>query len=325
MDTDSLERRAAARVRALGIGRRWPFRPRFAATPMGAMHHVDEGRGAPVLMLHGNPSWSFLWRDAIAGLSDTHRVVAPDHIGFGLSDKPAEEAAYTLDAHIRNLEALVLGLDLRDVTLAVQDWGGPIGLGLAARHPERVRALVILNTFGFYPPVEGVNPDRLRLPLPLRMMRRPGVGDLMVRRAGFFEHVAMPSATASRRFGAVKRAYTGVFAGARDRAGVMAFPRMIPTHRAHSSARILLEETGPFLDRFEGPARVLWGMRDPFFPVEALHAWRRRLPRAEVTELPRAKHYVQEDAPEVVVPAMRAFLDALPPVAPAAPARSAIG
>ena len=293
----------------LGIGSIYPFAHRFVDTPMGAMHYVDEGAGDPVLMLHGNPTWSFLYREFIAALSGTHRAVAPDHIGFGLSDKPADESAYTLEAHVRNLEALVLALDLRRVTLVVQDWGGPIGLAVAARHPERVRAIVVLNTFGFYPPVDGMDPERLRLPAPLRLMRTAGLGDLLVRRLGFFERRAMPTAVANKhRYRAVRHAYTDVFEGAPDRAGVMAFPRLIPTTSTHPSARILLEETGPFLQGFEGRSRIFWGGKDPFIPAEALDAWRRRLPEAEVTELPEARHYLQEDAPEVLIPAIRAFL-----------------
>lgn len=144
--------RAEATVKRLELGRDYPFAHHFFDSPMGAMHFVDEGpRDAPVLlMLHGNPSWSFLYRHFVTAFSDTHRVVAPDHIGFGLSDKPEDEGAYSIDAHARNLEGLVEALDLRNITLVMQDWGGPIGLGMAARHPERVARLVILNTFGFH-------------------------------------------------------------------------------------------------------------------------------------------------------------------------------
>lgn len=301
--------RARALVQALDLGAEYPFSPHFIETPMGAMHYVDEGSGAPVVMLHGNPTWSFLYREFIKDLSTTHRAIAPDHIGFGLSDKPTAVDAYSLRAHIDNFERLLVALDLQGVTLIVQDWGGPIGLGAAARQPQRIRALMILNTFGFYPPADGMDPENLPLPLPLRMMRTQGIGSVMVRNLGMFERVAMPQATARLdRLRVVQHAYRGVFRDASERAGVLAFPRMIPTNTRHPSARILMEETGPYLDGFRGPARIFWGMQDPFFPVAALEAWKRKLPQAEVTELADAKHYVQEDAYETIIPGVRAFL-----------------
>jgi pimeloyl-ACP methyl ester carboxylesterase len=276
---------------------------------MGAMHYVDEGEGQPVLCVHGNPSWSFLYREFIKGLSGENRVIAPDHIGFGLSDKPSDENEYSIEAHIQNLENLVIELDLRDITLVVQDWGGPIGLGMAARHPDRIKALVVLNTFGFYPLHEGMDPENQKLPAPLLLMRSSGLGTWLVRKKGFFERIVMKMATGnSQRLKAVHHAYKGVFQGPEDRAGVMAFPRLIPTNSRHPSAQILLNETGPFLDKFGGPVQIYWGMKDPIFPIEALGAWRKRLPQAEVIELSDAKHYLQEDAADVIVPGISKFL-----------------
>ena len=298
--TAKLQERAHATVRKLGIEHAYPFAHNFIETPAGpmsgAMHYVDEGDGDPILCLHGNPTWSFLYRDFIRELSTTNRVVAPDHIGFGLSDKPEDEAAYTIEGHIRSLEKLVLDLDLRNITLVMQDWGGPIGLAMAARHPERVEALVILNTFGFYPLHPSQNADKLRLPPPLLLMRSKFPGTWLVRSRGMFDRTVMKLATAnSQRLKEVHHAYTDVFGGAKGRGGVMAFPRLIPTTRQHPVAQLLMDETGPYLDSFSGPAQIYWGMKDPLFPTLALEAWRMRLPQAEVTELKGAKHYVQED------------------------------
>jgi haloalkane dehalogenase len=300
--------RAKDTIHRLDIASDFPFTPNFFDSPMGAMHFVDEGRGDPVLMLHGNPTWSFIYRKFIPEIAKTHRVVAPDHIGFGLSDKPEDEAAYSLKAHIENLEALVLKLDLKDITLVMQDWGGPIGLGMAARHPERIKALVILNTFGFYPPMDGVDPERLRLPPPLLLMRARGIGDFIVRRMGFFERQVMTIATASKRDAKTRRAYTGIFTSFAARAGVMAFPRMIPTNPLHPSAKVLLEETGPFIAAFNGPARIFWGVKDPLIPIGALAAWEKRLPQAEVTQFATARHYLQDDDPEAVISGLVTFL-----------------
>lgn len=305
--------RAEKTIKRLDIADAYPLDHHFFDSPMGAMHFVDEGseKGGTgtILMLHGNPTWSFLYRKFVQAFVPTHRVIAPDHIGFGLSNKPEDEAAYTIDAHIQNLQGLVEALDLRNITLVIQDWGGPIGLGMAARLPERVKRIVIINTFGFYPPVEGMDPENLRLPAPLRLMRTKGVGDFLVRRLGFFERQAMPTAVGNKRaYKAVRHAYTGIFRNAADRAGVMAFPRLIPTNTKHPSAQIMLKETGPYLDSFDGPASIFWGVNDPFFPIEVLHAWKTRLPHAEVTEISKGKHYIQEDDPDTIIAGLRNFL-----------------
>ena len=198
-------------VERLGIGDAYPFDHHFLDGPMGAMHFVDEGAGEPILMLHGNPTWSFPYRRFVQAFAPTHRAVVPDHVG--LSDKPA----YTIDAHIDNLEGLVEALDLRDITLVMQDWGGPIGLGTAARHPDRVKRIVVIDTFDFYPPVDSMDPEHLRLRAPLRLMRARGIGDVLVRRMGLFERRAMPTAVGNKRaYAAVRRAYTGVFGSAAD-------------------------------------------------------------------------------------------------------------
>ena len=298
----SLNARARQQIRQLGLSEHYPFEPHFISTPQGAMHYLDEGHGSPVLMLHGNPTWSFLYRRLVKPVSIQHRAIVPDHIGFGLSDKPSNEKDYSIERHIDNLETLLLELDLTDVTLVMQDWGGPIGLGAAARHPDRIARLMILNTFGFYPPAIGMDPDNLKLPPPLLLMRSRGVGDFLVRRLGFFDNVVMKLATAnSKGLKAVHHAYRQVFQNAAERAGVMAFPRLIPTTSSHPVAQLLLNETGPFLDRFEGPVDIVWGLKDPLFPVAALEAWKQRLPQAHVTELGNAKHYLQEDAPDIVI------------------------
>lgn len=305
-----LEHRARATVRRLGIEDLYPFAPNFIETPMGAMHFVDEGQGDPVLCLHGNPTWSFLYREFIRELSGSNRVVAPDHIGFGLSDKPEDEVEYTIERHVENLERLVLQLDLTNITLVVQDWGGPIGFAVAARHPVRFRALVLLNTFGFYPLHPSQNPDGLKLPPPLLLMRSKFPGTWLVRNRGMFDGMVMKMATAnSKRLKAVHRAYRGVFGGPTGRGGVMAFPRLIPTHSSHPVAKLLTNETAPFLDQFAGPVQIYWGMKDPLFPTLALDAWKMRVPHDEVTELPKAKHYVQEDAADIVIPGIKRLWD----------------
>jgi haloalkane dehalogenase len=180
---------------------------------------------------------------------------------------------------------------------------------MAARHPDRIRALVILNTVGFYPKSDA---DNNKLILPLKLMRAPLIGNLMVRQLGLFERVAMPVGMAKKdRYQTIKAAYRGVFTGPKDRAGVLAFPRLIPDTLEHPSAQILRNEVEPFLADFHGPAIIFWGDRDIAFTAAVLKKWQSRLPQLNTVHLADAKHYVQEDAYEEIVPRLRVFLDEL--------------
>jgi haloalkane dehalogenase len=274
-------------VAALGLAQEYPFESRFAATPHGRMHYVEAGAGPVVLCLHGSPTWSFLWRRFLRDLSGSARVVAPDLIGFGLSQKRARPEDYSIEGHVDDVEALVLALDLRDVVLVVHGWGGPIGLGLALRHPARVRALVAMNTFGFEPAsLDG------RAPSPAsRLLRLPLVGEQVVQGGGVLPGVA--------------RAYTAPLGNWYERAGALAFVRMRPTD---PSVAPLLSREDAFLREFRGPVLIAWGRRDPALGPEVLDAWRERVPRAEVLDLPHAGHFVPDDAPDEVVARVRAFI-----------------
>ncbi len=290
-------------VRLLGIEREYPFEHGFAATPHGRMHYAQAGRGDPVLCLHGNPTWSFLYREFLRGLSDDAHVIAPDLIGFGLSEKLPRVEDYSIEGHVDDVVALVDALDLRNVTLILQDWGGPIGLGVAARRPERVRALVIMNTIGFVPEGNGGPP------FALRMLRAPLLGEGLVQGLGLFHRSFVPLGIArpERRTESVLRAYREVQGSWALRAGTLAFPRLIPT-APEDPASLVLERAGAFLDGFRGPVLLVWGMRDPFFDAGLLAQWRERFPDAPVLELGDAGHFLQEDAPERIVPRVREFL-----------------
>ena len=156
------------------FGGSWPYDPRSFEHGGVRLHYVDEGSGEPVVMLHGNPTWGYVYRGFVARLADSRRCIVPDHMGFGRSDKPLDGGQYTLSRHVENLTALLLDLDLRDVTLVMQDWGGPIGFGFAVEHPERVKRLVILNTWAF------LYPEGTRLHGLLELFRQPHVGEAMV-------------------------------------------------------------------------------------------------------------------------------------------------
>ena len=303
------QRRAETMVRDLGIADIYKFKHHFHHLSGGEMHYVDEGAGEPVVMLHGNPTWSFLYREFIAAFSKTHRVIVPDHLGFGLSDKPKGVENYTLEFHVANLEALMLSQDLNNITLVLHDWGGPIGLAFAARHPDRIKAIVVMNTLAFFPLSPQQSPEKNELPLVLKIFRSRGLGTFLVRTLGIFERFLLARATGnSQRIGSVKRAYSGVFPTPEQRDGVLAFPRMIPATINDLAAQIMTREIVPYLKSYSKPMQVFWGMRDPIMPLEVLEGWRAHVPHAEVIQLPEGRHYVQEDSFGTIIPAMRAFL-----------------
>ena len=267
------------------------------------LHYLDEGpRSAPpVVMVHGNPTWSFYFRNLISGLSRTHRVIALDHIGCGLSDKP-QDYPYTLEQHIRNLETLLLHLDLHDVTLALHDWGGAIGMGFGTRHPERIARLVLFNTSAFYLPA---------VPWVLHLARSRVLGEVMLRGlnafalgasvVGLHHHERMTSQ--------VRAGYLAPYASWADRVAVYRFVQDIPVTAAHPTRETVnaIDARLPMLA--ECPTLIFWGARDFVFTVrDFLAGWRQRFPKAQVHVFEDAGHYVVEDAHERILPLIQAFL-----------------
>ncbi len=278
----------------------YPFASHYLNVGGQRMHYVDEGRGSPVLMLHGNPSWSFYYRNAIRELADSHRVVAPDHVGCGLSEKP-QQYAYCLRQHIDNLEKLVEHLDLNDITLMVHDWGGAIGFGFAMRHPERIKRLVVLNTAAFSGPV------------PRRIMacRIPFLGALAVRTFNGFARGAIWTACCNRErmTSDVRKGYLLPYADYRSRVAIHRFVQDIPTRRTHPTYELIQKIDGSLALLVDRPMILFWGMRDFCFNETFLDGWTRRFPEAEVHRFEDAGHYVLEDAHERILPLLRDFLD----------------
>jgi haloalkane dehalogenase len=266
----------------------FPFEPRYLDQDGLRMHYVDEGGGAPVLCLHGEPTWSFLYRKLIPTLvSAAARVVAPDYFGFGRSDKPTDAGWYTFDRHSASIARLVEELDLRKLTLVVQDWGGPIGLRLAVEQPDRVARLVILNTGvgGGRPPSESW--------LRFRDVVRAAGGDF---RPGRLIRTAAVRGLADD----VAAAYDAPFPSAESKAGVLAFPEQVPTEPDHPNTAPLLA-IREALRSWDKPALVLFGDSDPIFRPEVAEAIAQLIPGALPAELvPNAGHFVQEDAGEEV-------------------------
>lgn len=294
------------------FGGTWPYEPQWLHTDGIRLHYVDEGPrdGEPVVMLHGNPTWGYLYRNFIPPLvSEGYRAVAHDELGFGRSDKPKRAREYSIQRHVEHFAALMDELALDGVTLVLHDWGGPIALGWAVDNPDRVRRLVILNTF------TGHIPDGTPIPTPYRVMRAPVTGDLLVKGAHVFvRQLLFKKALAQpERIGENERAaYLAPHPSWDSRTGVLAYSRLIPWD-AKSSTRPLAEHVEAKLDRLAGkPALICWAMQDPAFRGNMLAMWRTRFPEATVHELSDASHYLQEDAHEQIVPALVGFLGSTP-------------
>jgi haloalkane dehalogenase len=286
----------------------YPFAPHIHSTPAGTMHYVDEGDPShpPILMLHGNPTWSFYYRDLIREFSGTHRVIAPDHLGAGLSDKPAG-FSYRLADHIANVESLVKALGLDEITLVVHDWGGAIGMGFAVRNPLRVKRFVVFNTAAF--------PSR-RIPPSIDVCRIPGFGALAIRGLNAFARVALIRAVHHRErlTPDVRAGYLLPYVGKtwgdgwRRRIGHLRFVQDIPLKKSHPSYGVL-EDIGDKIGRFSShPMLIVWGARDFCFDEPFYAEWTKRFPSAEAHYLEDASHYVVEDAGERIVGWMRPFL-----------------
>src|SRR5919202_1598338 len=292
------------------FGGTWPYEPRYFDTPDGRLHYVDEGPrdGKPVVMLHGNPTWGYLYRNFIPPVvAAGHRAIVPDHLGFGHSDKPDRPELYRIARHAERMEALLESLDLRDATVVPQDWGGPIGLWWATRHPDRVGRLFILNTYAHRPP------GKVSLPLPLRLFRTPGVGEVMVKGLDLFKRVFLFRAGVvhgDRLTPDVKRAYRAPHPSWSSRTPILVFPREIPAGPEGPVADLSAEIEAGLEQHFRSKSvKIVWAMKDVAFTPQMLDGlWLRTFPDAEVMRIEDAGHYLQEDAHEEIVPVLLELL-----------------
>ncbi|MFA5203527.1 MAG: alpha/beta fold hydrolase [Lentisphaeria bacterium] len=283
----------------------YPYASHYVALPGGQrLHYLDEGRGPAVVLVHGNPTWSFFFRDLVRELRDAgFRVIAPDHLGCGLSDKP-QDWDYRLAGHIANLEFLLWEhLRLESCDFVVHDWGGAIGGGVAGRAPARVRRWVAMNTAAFRLP---------RCPWRIRVCRTPVLGALAVRGGNAFARAAVRMAT-TRPGGlppAVRAGYLAPYDSWANRIATLRFVQDIPLSPRHPT-RATLEAVEQNLPRLaDKPLLLLWGMRDFCFTPAFLAEWRRRFPAATVVEFPDAGHYLLEDAGDQAIRRIREFLAA---------------
>ncbi|HSM73540.1 MAG TPA: alpha/beta fold hydrolase, partial [Desulfobacterales bacterium] len=264
-----------------------------------------EGAGEPLLMLHGNPTWSFYNRSLVKGLSGGYRVVVPDHIGCGLSDKPGERRYdYRLSSRVADLEALLGRVGLKGpLTLVLHDWGGMIGMAYAVAHPERIRRLVLLNTAAFLPP------DGKRLPLRLRLIRdmRQLAGPLVLR-FNLFARAALRMASRRGLAADVRAGLIAPYNSPANRIATLKFVQDIPLEPRDPSYALVASVSARLPLLAAVPMLLLWGRHDFVFDGDYLAEWRRRFPAARVEIFERAGHYLLEDEPERVLERIRAFL-----------------
>jgi cis-3-alkyl-4-acyloxetan-2-one decarboxylase len=269
------------------------------------MHYLDQGEGPPVVMLHGNPNWSFYYRRIMARLMPTHRCLVPDHLGCGLSDKPSlKEYPFTLAERVKDINDWLDFLKLdRPVSLVMHDWGGMIGCAVAVARPEMIDRLVVLNTGAF--PLPKSKP----VPWQLRLARTPVLGSLLVKGFGAFSEGAVRSCVTRTRMPLdVARAYCAPYDCWEHRVAVHEFVRDIPLKPGDRSWETV-KGTADRLDVLAGkPMLIGWGDQDFVFDHHFLAEWKRRFPQARVLQYPECGHYILEDAPEELLEEICQFL-----------------
>lgn len=288
----------------------YPFTGHYFVHQNGLrQHYLDEGHGAPVVMLHGNPSWSIYYRNLVQQLSGAYRCIVPDHIGCGLSDKPADSRySFTLQQRVDDLDALLTHLDVREqITLVVHDWGGMIGMAWASRHPERIARLVVLNTAAF--PL----PAHKKFPLALKICRETQLGVFLI--LGFNAFAKGAARIGCKRHPMSRElqdAYCAPYDSWQTRLATLRFVQDIPL-KVGDPGFELVNQVADGLHRFAHlPLLLCWGEQDFVFDRHFRDEWQRRFPAAEVHSYPDCGHYILEDAQDEVVPLIADFLQRHP-------------
>jgi pimeloyl-ACP methyl ester carboxylesterase len=288
------------------FGGTWPFAPHFFEGNGFRMHYIDEGRGDPIVCLHGEPTWGYLYRKFIRPLAQTHRVVVPDHMGFGKSATPRDRE-YSLKAHVENFTGLIETLDLKNITLVIQDWGGFIGTAYSVRHPNRIKRIFLLNTMSGYGriPFKELTPwfqfvkkhnDANTLH---EMLGNLGANALSLMKIMGFENSAVVDANWIA-------AYTAAFPTKEDCVGAVEFPldallqRIVP----------YIKEGLPLVDNLKSkPAMLTVGMKDrTIAPERQIADFQAVWPNRPIVKLPNAGHFSQEDAPDTIVALIQQFV-----------------
>lgn len=274
----------------------YPFRHHTLKVEAGNLHYVDEGEGDPVLFVHGTPTWSFLWRQQIRPLSRHFRCIAPDHIGFGLSDKPSD-FSYSPEAHADNLEKLINHLQLKNITLVVHDFGGPIGLRYALRHPENIKKLVIMNTWMWSLEQE----SRI---MKISRFMSGGVGKFLYLQLGFSARVLLPQGYNERRHLTkdIRGHYQKPLSSSSSRLGTWYFAKAL-----HESNPYFSELWTQHEKLRNIPKLILWGEKDKLLPLHFLDKWHEAFPEAKIKRI-NAGHFLQEEKGGEVTNELKNFI-----------------
>jgi pimeloyl-ACP methyl ester carboxylesterase len=274
----------------------YPFESHYLNIGGHRYHYVEEGKGKPVVMLHGNPSWSFYYRKLIQRLSPNYRCLAPDHIGMGYSDKPGDDSySYTLPQRVKDLEEFLEAKGItKDITLVLHDWGGAIGMSYARRHPEAVKKIVLLNTSAFH------LPESKPFPLMLRLTRTP-IGAFFVRAFNAFSAGATRIGVRRKKMSReLRRAYCAPYDSWNNRIATLRFVQDIPLKKGDPGYDYVLDLQN-HLHLFQNtPVLIAWGMKDVVFDRHFLQKWIEYLPQAEVHRFDDCGHYILEDAQEEI-------------------------
>jgi len=284
----------------------YPFKSHYMDLDGLKYHFVDEGSGDPIIMIHGNPTWSFYYRNLVRELSPRFRTIAADHIGCGLSDKPdIKTYDYRLKSRVNDLKALLDYLDLKEkLTLVVHDWGGIIGMAYAVKHPERVQRLIIMNTAAFFPP------KNKKLPLRLRLIRNTHLfANLAVLGFNLFAYSALFMATEKGLSKDVKSGLIAPYNSWKNRIATLKFVQDIPLSEKDPSFSLIKHVDENLHKLSDIPMLICWGIHDFVFDLSYLSEWQHRFPNAEVHTFSNADHYVLEDEPDKVTALVEEFLD----------------
>ncbi len=281
------------------IKNEYPFESRWFQLGSDRLHFVDEGPGRAVVMLHGNPTWSFFYRNVVKSLSGDCRCLALDHMGCGLSDKP-QEYNYNLKQHIANAVAWIEHLGLDKFDLIVHDWGGAIGLGVAKALPEKIGKIVILNTAAFYLD---------RIPKRIAFCKTPIIGDIIIRGLNGFAGPAVRMAVSKRPLkDSVKEGFLLPYGNWADRIANLRFVQDIPT-KPDQETYLVLQSIEEFLPQLSDHSILIgWGLQDFCFDEVFLEKWKSLYPNAKTLEYPESGHYILEEEKDTLIPEIKRFL-----------------
>ena len=283
----------------------YPFTSHYQRIGGHGYHYVDEGKGEPMMMIHGNPTWSFFFRELIKGLKNNYRTIAPDHIGCGLSEKPgADRYPYNLERRVDDLEIFITKLDLKQkLTLIVHDWGGMIGMAYALRHTENIGRLVIMNTAAFLPPSNKPIPLRLQMIRNIRPFAESAVLGL-----NLFARAAVYMAPKKKLTGKVKQGLLAPYNSRQNRIATLKFVQDIPLTEKDPSYQIVKQADDRLHQLSKIPMLILWGRHDFVFDMDYFREWQRRFPNATTRVFDDAGHYLLEDVPHKILAKINVFL-----------------